>query len=204
MSLSCYFLKLIRSPQLIDISVTKNEVEIEIEEKLSELVKNIPFQNIITNETETVWEYILNEGLFFLEFERMNALTVSLCDLRDKYYANLSSPLHTAISLEKEEKLYQIINDYYGTSILPETNLTLDKIDLITPPLEERMNTPVSHYKAETYLRATKCQESQHPSRDMLYQTARAADDTVKILAKNNGSLEEMLFFPILQSVFIY
>lgn len=42
MSLSCYFLKLIRSPQLIDISVTKNEVEIEIEEKLSELVKNIP------------------------------------------------------------------------------------------------------------------------------------------------------------------
>lgn len=183
-----------------DYEITSQEIEPPM--RYAELLKAVPFQTITINKTETDWEIILNDGLFFSDFEKAFTPSISVCSLRNTYYANLSTPLHTSMPQASKEVLYQIINNYYGTSILPKTNLTIEDIESRALPLEQRMETPISDIKAETYIRAIKCYESQSPSGEMLYQTARSADDTVKILAENGGTLKEMLFFSYIATNF--
>ena len=157
-------------------------------EKFSDLIEGIKFQKLLSNKQETDWEFMLNEGLLYYDFSENK----SLCELRTEYYDFLSDPLHVpAIDLKK---LYQFTEKYYGT-ILPLTELTLEEITEETPPLQERMQTDINIYKNETYIRAMKCKMNSSPSGDMYYQTARAADDVVKLMVYNSSTLKERIFF---------
>ncbi len=161
----------------------------------TQLVAEIQFEKVLICELETEWEIIINAGLGFNEYVVKSIEEDSPCKLLEEYYYSYADPLRQ--KQPDTEQLYDIIEKYSGTDILPVADKTLDEITADTLPIGERMNTDPEEFKKETYLRCKACKKN--PSGNNYYQAGRAADDVVKTLVESgNYTLKELLFYSYL------
>lgn len=202
-TLTCILLIIVNT-LLIDVIKIRQEMKLAEKDMIEEImvVRYVPkdilsdlvFQSeVINSSTYAVWENLANIFLhyeYYEEWSRNNNVTKG--ELRDKYLTRIREESNLPIASIAD--IQRLVNDFYGTDLLPETDMILEEINKQTPSLDERMNVAPDFYKAEFWLRASVLNEESNF--ECIYQAARAGDDIFKTLVnQKKASTKEMLFY---------
>lgn len=158
-----------------------------------EIFSNLEFQSELVYSNTTLWEDLTQNYLHFRYYNEWNEDSkTTKFELRTKYLTRIREDSNLPmVSLSDIQKLAKML---YGTSLLPETDMTLSQVDDQTLSIDERISTDPNFYKAEYWIRLRACNDES--SFDCIYQTARAADDVVKTLVYNKvATTKELLFY---------
>lgn len=161
---------------------------------LDDVLSGLEFHSeVINNSTYAVWENITNNYLHYEYYEEWSIEdSIEKSVLRDKYLTRIRE--ESNLPIVSLADIQRLAKDFYGTNLLPETDMTLEEVNKQTPSLDVRMKAAPDLYKAEFWLRVSILNEES--SFECMYQAGRAGDDVFKTLINQNAaSTKEMLFY---------
>ena len=171
-----------------------NEMEIKevVSQEFLEALQNIPFQDEVLNEAETVWESMLNQWLMYSEYRKLAEKNDNFAIIRDCYQENTDDKVefpHIDIN-----HLIEMTKEFYGSALLPATEYSFFDVEKIIDSYNDKLNVPVNIYKAEFWIWVSS-RMGVYTSK-ALYQAGRSADDVLKVLYKNGTiTVKEWIFF---------
>ena len=153
-------------------------------------IEEIDFESEVINDKDTIWQEMLNINLYYSYLEEQQEKGFSNDEIRKHFIQGIG--LGDVLVSVDFQQVYQLYEKFYNTDLLPQTQKTLEEIEILTPPLEERSKADPDLFREEFALRAGLCSEDS--SFECLYQTGRSADDAFKRLVENKN-IKEIVFF---------
>lgn len=157
-----------------------------------EAIQNIPFQNEVINETETMWERLLNYWLMYDKYCRCSQENNNFASIRSCYQDNTDDLIEwSEVSFHDS---IELVKKVYGSELLPTTEYNLLEVGDIIKSYDDPYDVPADVYKAEFWLWVSSRMKDLKPA--VLYQAGRSADDILKVLYRDgNITKKEWLFF---------
>lgn len=180
--------------QISDMINEAKESKAAVSQEFLVALQNIPFQDEVINETETMWESMLNQWLMYSEYRKRAEKNVNFAQIRSCYQEDSDSDDIVEFPKIDTYNLIELVKEFYGSELLPITYYTFDEVVEIIKSYNDRLKVPVDVYKAEFWIRVSTRMKGSIPNE--LYQAGRSADDVFKVLHYNrNITIKECIFF---------
>ena len=170
----------------------EKETKAVVSQEFLASLQNIPFQDEVINEAETVWESMLNQWLMYSGYRKRAEKNDNFAMIRSCYQED-SEDIVEFPNIDIDY-LIMLAKEFYGSELLPTTDYSFDEVDKIIKSYDDKFKVPANVYKAEFWIRVSSRMGGFTPN--ALYQAGRSADDVLKVLC-NNGTItvKEWIFF---------
>ena len=180
--------------QIFDVINEEKETEVAVSQEFLAALQNIPFQDEVINESETMWESMLNQWLMYSEYRKRAEKNVNFAKIRSCYQEDFNSDDIVVLPKIDIHNLIELVKEFYGSELLPTIKYTFEGVVKEIKSYNDSLKVPADVYKAEYWIRVSTRMGGFIPKE--LYQAGRSADDVFKVLYYNgNITVKEWIFF---------